>query len=65
MISIINGNFSTKLFNIKDEFLENKDFAENYPISILKEIQEAVNHNLNLFMKPNETLLTEWEKKKI
>ena len=64
MISIINGNFSTELFNIKDEFFENKDFSEIYPTSILKEIYEAVNPNLNIFMKPNETLLTEWEKKR-
>ena len=64
MISIINGNFSSELFTIKDDFFENKDFSEIHPTLILKEIYEAVNPNLNIFMKPNETLLTEWEKKK-
>ena len=64
MISIIDGNFSSELFNIKDEFFENKDFSEIHPSLILKELYEAINPNLNIFMKPNETLLTEWEKKK-
>ena len=64
MISIINGNFSSELFTIKDTFFENKNFTHIEPSSFLKEIYEAVNPNLNIFMKPNETLLTEWEKKR-
>ena len=64
MISIINGNFSTELFTIKDTFFENKDFTDIEPTLLLREIYEAVNPNLNIFMKPNETLLTEWEKKR-
>ena len=64
MISIINGNFSSELFIIKDTFFENKNFTHIEPSSFLKEIYEAVNPNLNIFMKPNETLLTEWEKKR-
>ena len=64
MISIINGNFSTELFTIKDTFFENKDFTDIEPSLLLREIYEAVNPNLNIFMKPNETLLTEWEKKR-
>ena len=64
MISIINGNFSTELFSIKDDFFEKKNFSEIQPSEILKEIYEAVNPNLNIFMKSNETLLTEWEKKR-
>ena len=64
MISIINGNFSTELFNMKDEFFEKKNFSEIQPTLLLKEIYDAENPNLNIFMKQNETLLTEWEKKK-
>ena len=64
MISIINGNFSTELFNIKDEFFEKKNFSEIQPALLLKEIYDAENPNLNIFMKQNETLLTEWEKKR-
>ena len=64
MISIINGNFSSELFTIKDAFFGKKDFRDIEPSLLLKEIYEAVNPNLNIFMKPNETLLTEWEKKR-
>ena len=64
MISIINGNFSTELFNLKDAFFKNKNFTEIQPSVILKEIYEAANPNLNIFMKQSETLLTEWEKKR-
>ena len=64
MISIINGNFSTELFNMKDEFFEKKNFSEIQPTLLLKEIYDAENPNLNIFMKQNETLLTEWEKKR-
>ena len=64
MISIINGNFSSELFNIKDEFFKNNNFSDIKPTLLLKEIYEAVNPNLNIFMKQNETLLTEWEKKR-
>ena len=64
MISIINGNFSSELFNIKDEFFKNNNFSDIKPSLLLKEIYEAVNPNLNIFMKQNETLLTEWEKKR-
>ena len=64
MISIINGNFSTELFSIKDDFFEKKNFSVIQPSALLKEIYEAVNPNLNIFMKSNETLLTEWEKKR-
>ena len=64
MISIINGNFSTELFNMKDEFFEKKNFSEIQPALLLKEIYDAENPNLNIFMKQNETLLTEWEKKR-
>ena len=34
------------------------------PSLILREIYESVNPNLNIFMKQNESLLTEWEKKR-
>ena len=64
MISIINGNFSTELFNMKEEFYKNQNFSDIRPELLLKEIYEAVNPNLNIFMKQNETLLTEWEKKR-
>ena len=64
IISIINGNFSTELFNIKNEFFEKKNFSEIQPALLLKEIYDAENPNLNIFMKQNETLLTEWEKKR-
>ena len=64
MISIINGNFSTELFNLKDAFFEKKNFTEIQPSLILKEIYEVANPNLNIFMKQSETLLTEWEKKR-
>ena len=64
MISIINGNFSTELFNIKEEFYKQENFSEIQPSMILQEIYESVNPNLNIFMKQNESLLTEWEKKR-
>ena len=64
MISIINGNFSTELFNIKEEFYKQENFSEIQPSLILREIYESVNPNLNIFMKQNESLLTEWEKKR-
>ena len=64
MISIINGNFSTELFNMKEEFYKTQNFSDIRPELLLKEIYEAVNPNLNIFMKQNETLLTEWEKKR-
>ena len=64
MISIINGNFSTELFNIKEQFYKQENFSEIQPSLILREIYESVNPNLNIFMKQNESLLTEWEKKR-
>ena len=64
MISIINGNFSTELFNIKEGFYKQENFSEIQPSMILREIYESVNPNLNIFMKQNESLLTEWEKKR-
>ena len=64
MISIINGNFSTELFNMKEEFYKQENFSEIQPSLILREIYESVNPNLNIFMKQNESLLTEWEKKR-
>jgi len=64
MISIINGNFSTELFNRKEEFYKQENFSEIQPSLILREIYESVNPNLNIFMKQNESLLTEWEKKR-
>ena len=64
MISIINGNFTSELFNRKEEIYELKNFSEIKPTLILKEIYEAANPNLNIFMKQNETFLTEWEKKR-
>ena len=64
MISIINGNFSTELFNIKEQFYKKENFSEIQPSLILREIYESVNPNLNIFMKQNESLLTEWEKKR-
>ena len=64
MISIINGNFSTELFNIKEEFYKQENFSEIQPSLILREIYESANPNLNIFMKQNESLLTEWEKKR-
>ena len=64
MISIINGNFTSELFNRKEEIYELKNFSEIKPTLILKEIYESVNPNLNIFMKQNETFLTEWEKKR-
>ena len=64
MISIINGNFSTELFNIKEGFYKQENFSEIQPSLILREIYESVNPNLNIFMKQNESLLTEWEKKR-
>ena len=64
MISIINGNFSSELFNRKEEIYELKNFSEIKPTLFLKEIYESSNPNLNIFMKQNETFLTEWEKKR-
>ena len=64
MISIINGNFSSELFNRKEEIYELKNFSEIKPTLFLKEIYECSNPNLNIFMKQNETFLTEWEKKR-
>ena len=64
MISIINGNFTSELFNRKEEIYELKNFSEIKPTLILKEIYECANPNLNIFMKQNETFLTEWEKKR-
>ena len=64
MISIINGNFSTELFNMKEEFYKQQNFSDLKPGLILKEIYESVNPNLNIFMRHNESLLTEWEKKR-
>ena len=64
MISIINGNFSTELFNMKEEFYKQENFSVIQPSLILREIYESVNPNLNIFMKQNESLLTEWEKKR-
>jgi hypothetical protein len=64
MISIINGNFSTELFNIKEAFYKTNNFSDIKPELILREIYEAVNPNLNIFMKQSENLLTEWEKRK-
>lgn len=64
MISIINGNFSTELFNMKEEFYKQENFSEIQPSLILREIYESANPNLNIFMKQNESLLTEWEKKR-
>ena len=64
MISIINGNFSTELFKMKEEFYKQENFSEIQPSLILREIYESVNPNLNIFMKQNESLLTEWEKKR-
>ena len=64
MISIINGNFSTELFNLKDAFFGKKNFTEIQPSAILREIYEASNPNLNIFMKQSEALLTEWEKRR-
>ena len=64
MISIINGNFSSELFSRKEEIYELKNFSEIKPTLILKEIYECANPNLNIFMKQNETFLTEWEKKR-
>ena len=64
MISIINGNFTSELFNRKEEIYELKNFSEIKPTLILKEIYESINPNLNIFMKQNETFLTEWEKKR-
>ena len=64
MISIINGNFSTELFNMKEEFYKQQNFSDLKPELILKEIYESVNPNLNIFMRHNESLLTEWEKKR-
>ena len=64
MISIINGNFSTELFNIKENFYKTQHFSDLKPETLLREIYEAVNPNLNMYMKQSETLLTEWEKRK-
>jgi hypothetical protein len=64
MISIINGNFSTELFNMKEDFFQNRNFSVLQPSLLLKEIYGCVNPNLNIFMKQNETLLTEWEKER-
>ena len=64
MISIINGNFTSELFNRKEEIYGLKNFSEIKPTLILKEIYECANPNLNIFMKQNETFLTEWEKKR-
>ena len=64
MISIINGNFASELFNRKEEIYELKNFSEIKPTLFLKEIYESSNPNLNIFMKQNETFLTEWEKKR-
>ena len=64
MISIINGNFSTELFNIKEAFYKTNNFSDIKPELILREIYEAVNPNLNIFMKQSDNLLTEWEKRK-
>ena len=64
MISIINGNFTSELFNRKEEIYELKNFSEIKPTLFLKEIYESVNPNLNIFMKQNETFLSEWEKKR-
>ena len=64
MISIINGNFSSELFSRKEEIYNLKNFSEIKPTLFLKEIYESSNPNLNIFMKQNETFLTEWEKKR-
>ena len=64
MISIINGNFTSELFNRKEEIYSLKNFSEIHPSLFLKEIYESANPNLNIFMKQNETFLTEWEKKR-
>ena len=64
MISIINGNFSSELFSRKEEIYNLKNFSEIKPTLLLKEIYESSNPNLNIFMKQNETFLTEWEKKR-
>ena len=64
MISIINGNFSTELFNMKEDFFQNRNFSVLQPSLLLKEIYGCVNPNLNIFMKQNETVLTEWEKER-
>ena len=64
MISIINGNFSTELFTIKEEFYKTTNFSDIKPELILGEIYDAVNPNLNIFMKQSESLLTEWEKRR-
>jgi hypothetical protein len=64
MITIINGNFSSELFNRKEEFYSMKNFSALKPNIILKEIYASSNNNLNIFMKQNETFLNEWEKKR-
>lgn len=65
MISIINGNFTSELFNRKEEIYSLKNFSEIHPSLFLKEIYESANPNLNIFMKQNETFLTSGKKTKI
>ena len=70
MISIINGNFSNELFigkyyNLKDAFFEKTNFSEIQPSALLKEIYEAENPNLNVFMKQKMNNLMRILKKKI
>jgi hypothetical protein len=49
---------------MKEDFFQNRNFSVLQPSLLLKEIYGCVNPNLNIFMKQNETLLTEWEKER-
>ena len=63
MISIINGNFSSELFNMKSEFYSNSNFTHLNSQLLLDEMYEVENPNLNMIIKQNDMFLSEWERK--
>ena len=63
MISIINGNFSSELFNMKSEFYNNSNFTHLDAQLLLNEMYEVENPNLNMLIKQNDVFLSEWERK--